>query len=102
MKVLDRPSAGGGGSPAAPEDFLAATGIWLPHPDVGDRLNIYGERGPNPILPDDFDNASGGQQASGRGRSWRVPVEAILDVLTCRRLRQRQVTALIVPHRGGV
>ena len=24
-------------------------------PEVGDALNIYGERGPNPILPDDFD-----------------------------------------------
>ena len=24
-------------------------------PDVGDQLNIYGDRGPNPILPDDFD-----------------------------------------------
>ncbi len=24
-------------------------------PKVGDALNIYGERGPNPILPDDFD-----------------------------------------------
>ena len=23
--------------------------------EVGDALNIYGERGPNPILPDDFD-----------------------------------------------
>ena len=23
--------------------------------DVGDALNIFGERGPNPILPDDFD-----------------------------------------------
>ena len=24
-------------------------------PEVGDALNIYGERGPNPTLPDDFD-----------------------------------------------
>ena len=24
-------------------------------PAVGDRLNIYGEQGPLPILPDDFD-----------------------------------------------
>ena len=23
--------------------------------EVGDALNIYGERGPDPILPDDFD-----------------------------------------------